>query len=147
MAGDRIALTGGDKFHADITGTICAAHNNGELLDITPDGKDSTVRVNVGDYCMPVLCHLPAIRPQNITGYMVCWYFSEQTDGFGEFHPSHLVFERVLNTEAEALKYAKKRQGNYTHIFYDVRPYFGDRKQWVCHDPTKPLGQLELLAV
>ena len=48
--GGRATLSGGDKFHSDISGMIYQVHNEGAVLDVVRDGTDYPVRVNVRDY-------------------------------------------------------------------------------------------------
>ncbi|TSA41051.1 MAG: hypothetical protein D4R57_01095, partial [Verrucomicrobiales bacterium] len=48
--GGMVELSGGDKFHNDISGTVYQVHNDGKVLDVTQDGKDYPIRVTVEDY-------------------------------------------------------------------------------------------------
>ena len=48
--GGRVTLSGGDKFHSDVSGTVYQVHNDGAVLDVVKDGTDYPVRVTVNDY-------------------------------------------------------------------------------------------------
>lgn len=48
--GDRVTLSGGDRFHSDVTGVVACIHNGGDLLEVVRDGDTIPFRVTVEDY-------------------------------------------------------------------------------------------------
>jgi len=48
--GDRVHLSGGDRFHDDVSGVVYDVKNGGDVLEVVRDGTDYPVRVNVADY-------------------------------------------------------------------------------------------------
>jgi hypothetical protein len=50
--GDKVSFSGGDKWHADVSGTVFAVHNEGRIVDVQPEGAraGNTVRINLSDY-------------------------------------------------------------------------------------------------
>jgi hypothetical protein len=48
--GDRVTVSGGDKFHQDVTGVIAYILNDGRILEIVRDGDFTSIRINLEDY-------------------------------------------------------------------------------------------------
>jgi hypothetical protein len=48
--GVRVRLTGGDRFHDDLTGVIADVLNDGRLIELILDGDTYPYRVTVEDY-------------------------------------------------------------------------------------------------
>ena len=121
------------------------------VCEDTPIINGPLAQAETFDYGNEVEINLPKLRPENITGYEVCWYFNVHghKDQWGETTDPHHVFECVCDTEAEALKEAKRRgKDNGARLLpiwdggYDVRPYFGDRtnKQFYVERDAPKVG-------
>lgn len=61
--GGRVELSGGGKFHNDISGMVYQVHNDGKVLDVIADGTDYPVRITVEDY--PNKKFTPAEQKEN----------------------------------------------------------------------------------
>jgi hypothetical protein len=48
--GDKVTLSGGGKFHSDITGTIVDIKNDGRILEIMKEGDNYATRITVENY-------------------------------------------------------------------------------------------------